>query len=181
MLHFSQLVWPLSCSVWDVFNNFLLIDAIDRSKISSDQKRFFIALSLYPLSFFANTPFKANIQRDCKHNFKWLEAKTAMSIYNGTLDIFIWLKWRRLCRFTDLKTVSFEKFICFTYAEKPLIHIWSEVSFQGYHCKLGNAIFAWRDTKDYDYSPIKIENQGPNSRMEQEGCLSNHNPLNVCV
>ena len=104
--------------------------------------------------------FKDNIQRDCKHNFKWLEAKTAMSIYNGTLDIFIWLKWRRLCRFTDLKTVSFEKFICFTYAEKPLIHIWSEVSFQGYHCKLGNAIFAWRDTKDYDYSPIKIENQG---------------------
>ena len=28
---------------------------MDRSKISSDQKRFFIALSL---SFFANTPFK---------------------------------------------------------------------------------------------------------------------------
>ena len=40
-----------------VFNNFLLIDATDRSKISSDQKRFFIALNLYPLSFFANTPF----------------------------------------------------------------------------------------------------------------------------
>ena len=38
--------------------NFLLIDATDRSKLSSDQKRFFIALSLYPLSFFANTPFK---------------------------------------------------------------------------------------------------------------------------
>ena len=44
-------------SVWDVFNNFLLIVSTDRSKISSDQKRFFIALSLYPLSFFANTPF----------------------------------------------------------------------------------------------------------------------------
>ena len=29
-----------------------------RSKISSDQKRFFIALSLYLPSFFANTPFK---------------------------------------------------------------------------------------------------------------------------
>ena len=41
-----------------VFNNFLLIDATDRSKISGDQERFFIALSLYPLSFFANTPFK---------------------------------------------------------------------------------------------------------------------------
>ena len=43
-----------------VFNNFLLIDATDRSKIRSDQKRFFIALSLYPLSFFANTTFNDN-------------------------------------------------------------------------------------------------------------------------
>jgi len=58
MFQFSQFVWPLSYSVWDVFNNFLLIDATDRSKISINQKRFFIALSLYPLSFFANTPFK---------------------------------------------------------------------------------------------------------------------------
>ena len=40
-------------------NNFLLLDATDRSKISGDQKRFFIALSLYPLSFFANIPFKS--------------------------------------------------------------------------------------------------------------------------
>ena len=59
MLQFSQFVWTLSYSLWDIFNNFLLIDATDRSKIISDQKRFFIALSLYPLSFFANTPFKA--------------------------------------------------------------------------------------------------------------------------
>jgi len=58
MSQFSEFVCPLSYSVWDVFNNFLLIDATERSKISSDQKRFFIALSLYPLSFFANTPFK---------------------------------------------------------------------------------------------------------------------------
>ena len=34
------------------------IDATDRSKISSNQKRLFIAVSLYPLSFFANIPFK---------------------------------------------------------------------------------------------------------------------------
>ena len=58
MLQLSQFVWALSYSVLVVFNNFLLIDATDRSKISSAQKRFFIALSLYPLSFFANTPFK---------------------------------------------------------------------------------------------------------------------------
>ena len=44
--------------IWDVFNNFLLIDATDRSKIRIDQKRFFIAIIIYPLSFFSNTPFK---------------------------------------------------------------------------------------------------------------------------
>ena len=58
MFQLPQFVWTLRSSVWDVFINFLLIDATDRSKISSDEKRFFIALSLYPLSFFANTPFK---------------------------------------------------------------------------------------------------------------------------
>ena len=57
MLQISEFVWALSYSVWDVFTNFLLIDVTDWSKISSDQKRFFIALNLYPLSFFANTPF----------------------------------------------------------------------------------------------------------------------------
>ena len=61
MLQFSQFVWKLRSSVWDFFNNFLLIDATDRSKISSDQKRFFIALSLYPLSFNANSPFKTQV------------------------------------------------------------------------------------------------------------------------
>ena len=69
MLQFSQFVWTLSYSVWDVFNNFLLIDATDRSKISSDQKRFFIAFSLYPLSFFANTPFKRFFTFVLKMNF----------------------------------------------------------------------------------------------------------------
>ena len=54
MLHLSEFVWTLRSSV--VFNNFLLIGATDRSKISSDQKRFFIALSLYPLSFSRTLP-----------------------------------------------------------------------------------------------------------------------------
>ena len=44
-----------------VFNNFLLIDETERSKISSDQKRLFFAVSLYPLSFFVNTPFKVEL------------------------------------------------------------------------------------------------------------------------
>ena len=80
MLQFSEFVWPLSYSVWDVFNNFLLIDATDRSKISSDQKRFFIALSLYPLLFFANTPF--NISISILQSFQ-----TAETHKNETLSI----------------------------------------------------------------------------------------------
>ena len=59
MLHLFEFVRTLRSSVLVVFNNFLLIDATARSKISSDQKRFFIALSVYPLSFFANTPFNS--------------------------------------------------------------------------------------------------------------------------
>ena len=59
MLQLSEFVRILRSSVWVVFNKFLLIDAIDRSKIRSDQKRLFCAVRLYTLSFFANTPFKS--------------------------------------------------------------------------------------------------------------------------
>ena len=62
MLHLSEFVWTLCSSVLVVFNNVLLIDATDRSKISSNQKRLIFAVSLYPLSFYVNTPFKAD---DC--------------------------------------------------------------------------------------------------------------------
>ena len=58
MLHLSEFVWILRSSVLVVFNNFLLIDATDRNKISSDQKRLFFAVSLL---FFANTPFKVTL------------------------------------------------------------------------------------------------------------------------
>ena len=60
MLQLSEFVWTLRSSVWVVFNNFLLIDATDKSKISRNRKCFFFAVSLYPLSFFANTSFKLN-------------------------------------------------------------------------------------------------------------------------
>ena len=58
MLQHSEFIWALRSLVWVVFINFLRIDATDGSKISSDQKRLFFAVSLYPLSFFTNTPFK---------------------------------------------------------------------------------------------------------------------------
>ena len=53
-----EFVWTLSSSVCVSFNNFLLINATDRSNISSKHHRVFYDVSLYPLSFFANTPFK---------------------------------------------------------------------------------------------------------------------------
>ena len=45
--------------VWIPRSSFLLIDATDRSNISSDHHRIRFDVSLYPLSFFANTPFKS--------------------------------------------------------------------------------------------------------------------------
>ena len=59
-MHLPELVWTLHSSVLAVLTIFSL-KTQRRSKISSDQKRFFIALSLYPLSFFANTPFKSTL------------------------------------------------------------------------------------------------------------------------
>ena len=59
MLQLSEFIWTPRSSAWVVFNNFLLKDAIDRSKVSSDQKPSFFAVSLYPLSFFGNTLFKS--------------------------------------------------------------------------------------------------------------------------
>ena len=49
------------------FSNFLLVDQTDRSKISSDHYRIFFDMSLYPLLFFANTPFKKITRRHDKH------------------------------------------------------------------------------------------------------------------
>ena len=63
MLQFSQFVWALRSSVCDVFNNFLLITQQIEVGLVAIKMRFFIALSLYPLSFFANNPFK--------YDFKW--------------------------------------------------------------------------------------------------------------
>ena len=81
--------------------NFLLIDPTDRSKISSDQKRFFIALSLYPLSFFANTPFKfiqANLKKwdsilsNTVNRFNFIVQNTWKRIFSKIQQILMWEK-----------------------------------------------------------------------------------------
>ena len=52
-------------SVWVVFNNFLLLDTTDRNKISSNHNRIFFDVSLYPLVFFVNSPFRNDIFMNC--------------------------------------------------------------------------------------------------------------------
>ena len=58
MLQLPPFTWTLRSSVQVFLNNFFLIKATDRSNISSVQNQLLIAVSLYPLSFFAFTPFK---------------------------------------------------------------------------------------------------------------------------
>ena len=53
-MHLSEFVRTLRSSVLVVFNNFLLIDARARSKISSDQKRF-LWHQAYTTSHFSRT------------------------------------------------------------------------------------------------------------------------------
>ena len=43
---FSEFLWTVCASAWVVFNNFLFIDATDRSKISSDEKCLFFAFNV---------------------------------------------------------------------------------------------------------------------------------------
>ena len=71
MLHLSEFVWILRSSVLVVFNNFLLIDA-DRSKICSDQKRFFNAWSLYPLSFSRTLPLNQTLPSLHRQSFEFM-------------------------------------------------------------------------------------------------------------
>ena len=93
MLQLSEFVWTLRSSAWVVFNNFLLIDATDRSKISSDQKRLFFSVSLYHLSFFAKTPFLKVFNSDfsckfsCSRNAKGSFAEINHTVLRELLRI----------------------------------------------------------------------------------------------
>ena len=64
MLHLSEFVWTLRSSVWAVFNNFLLIDATDRSKISINPKYLFFAVSYTTFHFSRTLPINFN----CMHS-----------------------------------------------------------------------------------------------------------------
>ena len=91
MFQLPQFVWVLRSSVWDFFINFLLKDATDRSKNSSDEKRFFIALTLYPLSFFAKTPFNLKLfnRRPTFCMCTWVLVSTGISLSFCSCSIYI--------------------------------------------------------------------------------------------
>ena len=114
MLQFSQFVWALSYSVLVVFNNFLLIDATDRSEIRSDQKRFFIALSLYPLSFFANTPFKETIY-PCKDFMYFSELSKFLFFFSLSCIYFL--------HFLHIVFYDYNKLIGQSFTEWTLVPI----------------------------------------------------------
>ena len=61
MLHLSEFLWTILSWAWVVFNNFLLIDTTDRSKISSCQKHLFFAVSLYPFHFSRTLPLRRRL------------------------------------------------------------------------------------------------------------------------
>ena len=96
MFQLPLFVWALRSSVWCVFINFLLIDATDRSKISGDQKRFFIALSLYPLSFFTNTPFKMcfySVFPSFRNVLNYLKLASRVYVQRENVSFIIYYLW----------------------------------------------------------------------------------------
>ena len=118
-LQFSQFVRGLRSSVWDVLNNFLLIYATDRNKISSDQKRFFIALSLYPLSFFASTPFKQFFYSYSPRQERFIPQ--LIQLYD-LLASLVWILGMRF--YTGLETrnwffVTISDFLILVYLQPP--------------------------------------------------------------
>ena len=90
MLQFSQFVWPLSYSVWGVFSNFLLIDATDRSKISSDQKRFFYRIKPIPPFIFREHSLLNHSLPKNEHNIDNIKVWWFISVLviNETFIIF---------------------------------------------------------------------------------------------
>ena len=61
-MQLSEFAWTHRSSVLVVFNNFLLIDATDRSKISSDHHRIFFDVSQYSCYFLQTLPFNLEIR-----------------------------------------------------------------------------------------------------------------------
>ena len=69
MLQLSEFVWTLRSSILVVFNNFILIDATDRSKISSDHQRIY----LFPFNVKALLIDTNNVARTNLENIEFID------------------------------------------------------------------------------------------------------------
>ena len=113
------------------FNNVLLIDATGRSNISSDQKRLFFAVSLYPLSFFANTSFKLLILSNPSFTF------STTSLIYATVQCFVQLP--ETCK--NMSIIIFQE-------SKNFKYLWS-TAFKSAWVNTRNMIFLlelWKNT-----------------------------------
>ena len=113
------------------FNNVLLIDATGRSNIGSDQKRLFFAVSLYPLSFFANTSFKLLILSNPSFTF------SKISLIYATVQCFVQLP--ETCK--NMSIIIFQE-------SKNFKYLWS-TAFKSAWVNTRNMIFLlelWKNT-----------------------------------
>ena len=130
-----EFVWTLSSSVCVSFNNFLLINATDRSNISSKHHRVFYDLSLYPLSFFANTPFKVmkiwklwcDMAAERQKNLFGIEGKVVDVLY--LILIFAKENWKPMSRLFML---------CGSKPEKKILSVFRKL--QGPLCPLRRSL-----------------------------------------
>ena len=107
MLQFSNIVWLLSYSVWDVFNNFLLIDATDK-RLVAVKRLIFRHKSIQPFHYSRTLPLKVlNADNSCSWNAHVILVQK--SYY-----------WK--CHFQNCK-------------HWYLIHTWSDKACKGFRCK----------------------------------------------
>ena len=98
MLHLAEFVWILRSLVLVVFNNFLLIDATHRSKIRSDQKRFFYRINPIPPFIFREHSLSSPLNLKVVFLFyscmglPLLEILTSLFLNKMTFKIFIYLR-----------------------------------------------------------------------------------------
>ena len=103
-----------------MFNNVLRIDATYRSKISRDRYQIQFDVNLYPLSVFANTPFKL-----FSGEYQWLDGWPSW-IWYGRLDFrfftFFFIKDYKIY-VSKCFTVYFLKFYIFIYPSFSFIFL----------------------------------------------------------
>ena len=108
MLQPYEVVWTLPSSVWFVIKNFLLIDAIDRNKISNDHHWIFFCCKPFPhFIFLENSNSKKKMSNSCSpYIFVWHFTMSQFLKYNFDMNSWYYkLDLKGLC--VKIKAVLF--------------------------------------------------------------------------